>query len=83
MKKFIFGTVFGVLLVFAGLFSMVMYIKSPHAELNRCMNLYLEHSDDLRKDPTVLDIMKQRGFNSYEDLVKDRCQTWIKNGQKF
>ena len=83
MLKFLLGILTGVVLVFGGLYGTFRYMQSSHGQLNRCMNLYLENSDDLRKDPSVLEAMQQGGFQTFEDIIKDRCQHWIKNGQKF
>lgn len=83
MLKFVLGTLTGVVLVFGSLYGTFRYMQSPRAQLNRCMSMYLDNSEELRKNQSIQDVMKERGFTNLEDLVKDRCQLWINNGQKF
>ena len=53
--------------------------------VKRCMNLYLasEVSMFLLLDQDIEAAAKKQGFSGTEDMVRYRCETWVKNGQKF
>lgn len=85
MKKFLGGFLVGILFTFASLMGYGFYQKTEYAMVRRCMKLYLSNGGEeyLSSQPQIVDMMKKEGFANIRDAVQNRCEFWIKNGQRF
>lgn len=81
--KFFGGLFVGVFLTIAGLTVTAMYLRSPSAQVKRCMALYEPTFGFLSEDENIQAKMKEEGFVNIQDIVRNRCEKFIRNGQKF
>lgn len=64
---------------------LVFLLTNSDGQLQRCEDSFLDNPDsaDLANNPEIKKQMAKEGFNSFKDMVDDRCKFWIKNGQRF
>jgi hypothetical protein len=90
MIRFLMGILVGIFLSVGGTYALNAHMNRPSIEVQRCMDVYLEKDsngvsllDNPENDKLVKEAMGYWGVNSIKDLVRVRCEEWVKNGQEF
>ena len=83
--KFEFETVILILAISFALGLSISFHAGNKENVKRCMDLYLTGQIGLSilLDKDIEAAAKEKGFSGTEELVRDRCETFVKNGQKF
>ncbi len=81
--KFFMGLLSGIALTVLFFVGTAAYLRSPRGHVQRCMALYSPSFEYMSKDVQIQEMMRREGFDSIEEAVRNRCEYWVRNGQKF
>jgi hypothetical protein len=83
MKPIIEGLIIG--LAIGGMIAggTSIYRNSDAGQTGRCVEIYGTAADSLSLNPMVMQMVKSEGFSNIDDMLKSRCEKWVKSGEKF
>jgi hypothetical protein len=84
MSSFLKGLALGgvAAIIISSIFYLAYQINDDHdAMVGRCIERY--DTPQAREDLEIRLLITSEGFSSFDELVKSRCEKWIKNGQRF